>query len=70
MLRETVAVCGMVAAISASRACGVPGTDTSTLALRSVGGILAKSAGSSRPGTYSHGPVSIGARNQRPDTST
>ncbi|MNS89465.1 hypothetical protein D3C72_1234800 [compost metagenome] len=70
LARATDAVCGIVAAISASRACGVPGTETSTLALGSCGEILAKSAGNWFPVTCVHGPVSIGARNQRPESST
>ncbi|MOA20184.1 hypothetical protein D3C78_1406140 [compost metagenome] len=56
--------------MAASLACGVPGTETSTLAFGSFGEILAKSAGRSLPSTNCHGPLSPGPLNQRPETST
>jgi len=49
--RFTVAVCGMEFAIAASRASGVPGTDAFAFSTGLESGILAKSAGSSFPGT-------------------
>src|SRR5215471_13800340 len=55
-LRLTVAVCGMLLAITASCACAVPGIDASTRPAGLRSGIFAKSGGSWRPGTYSHGP--------------
>ncbi|MNL34366.1 hypothetical protein D3C87_1563350 [compost metagenome] len=50
-LRATLAVCGMLVAITASFAWGVPGTDTRTSATGLVTGIFAKSLGSSFPET-------------------
>jgi hypothetical protein len=49
--RSTVAVCGIELAIAASCACGVPGTEAFTFSTGLESGILAKSAGSSRPAT-------------------
>ena len=54
--RLTAAVCGIEFAISASFACGVPGTETSAFARALSGGIFAKSSGSDLAGTNSHGP--------------
>ncbi len=68
--RVTVAVCGMLLAITASCACGVPGTEASTTPLAPPSGIFAKSGGSWPPGTYSQGPSVDRARNQRPEIST
>src|SRR3984957_6433687 len=68
-LRDTVAVCGMVAAMAASFACGVSGTDTSAFACGSSGAIFAKSGGKLFPSTNDHGPFKPIALNQRPDSS-
>src|SRR5258708_38101523 len=68
-LRDTVAVCGMVAAMAASFACGVPGTDTSAFACASSGAIFANSGGKLFPSTHDHGPFRPAALNQRPDSS-
>src|SRR5512134_1694337 len=65
----TVAVCGIVFAITASCACGVPATDGSTAPASECGGICAKSGGSALPGTNVQGPDSDGALNQRPASS-
>ncbi|OYW48586.1 MAG: hypothetical protein B7Z30_18745 [Rhizobiales bacterium 12-68-15] len=70
MEEGTTDICGMVAAMAASFACGVPGTEMSALALGSLGEIRAKSAGSRSPGTKLHGPDVPGALNQRPEIST
>src|ERR1041384_4561520 len=68
VLRVIVAVCGIAFAISASFACGVPGTEASTDAFLCVAGIFAKSAGSLSPGTFCHGPSIEGDLNQRPES--
>src|SRR5687768_16383498 len=65
----TVAVCGIELAMTASFACGVPGTETSTFALAWVGGIFVKSPGSARPSTYAHFPSSADDLNHRPEIS-
>ena len=52
-----VAVCGIELAIRASFACGVPGTETSTLAFGLVAGIFAKSAGKLVAGNIRPRPV-------------
>src|SRR6516165_10532180 len=65
--RVMVAVCGIEFAINASLACGVPGTDASTVALRLVVGIFAKSGGISVALTKVHDPSSVGPLNQRPE---
>jgi hypothetical protein len=70
MSRCTVAVCGIWLAICASRACAVPGTDSSKSAIGWPAGIFAKSAGSDLPGTKLHGPPSDLELNQRPEIST
>src|SRR5215213_6800312 len=62
----TAAVCGMELATTASRACGVPGTDTSTFAFGPSAGIFWKSCGKSLPATNAHGPSADEAVNQRP----
>src|SRR5215813_5415790 len=69
-LRFTVAVCGMLLAITASCACGVPGIDASTRPAGPCSGIFAKSGGSWPPGTNSHGPSAERARNHRPEMRT
>ena len=69
-LRVTVAVCGMLLAMSASCACGVAGTEASTTPAGLPSGMRTKSGGSWPPGTYSHGPPVDLARNQRPEMST
>ena len=69
-LRLIAAVSGMLLAITASWAWAVPGTDAFTFSFGLSSGILAKSGGKSRPGTYVQGPASEAARNQRPVTST
>ena len=68
--RLIVAVCGISLAITASRACGVPGTDASTSPFGWLSGMRAKSGGSRSPLTNCQGPCSDGARNQRPESST
>src|SRR6516165_662381 len=65
--RVMVAVCGIELAINASFACGVPGTDTSTVALGLLVGIFAKSGAISAALTKAHGPSSVEPLNQRPD---
>ena len=65
-----VAICGISAAMAASCACGVPGTEAFTFSFGLVSGMSAKSTGRSVPGSQDHGPVSCEARNQRPVTST
>src|SRR6266404_5158630 len=69
LLRETVAVCGIVLAITASCACGVPATESSTLDFGLSDGIFLKSAGSVPLGTNVHGPYSVGHLNHRPEIS-
>ena len=64
------AVSGRLFAITASCACGVPGTDAFTFSLGLSSGIFAKSGGRSLPGTNVQGPAVVSARNQRPATST
>ncbi len=66
LLRWTVAVCGTLFAISASRAGTVPATDASTSALGCCGGICANAGGSAFEATKLHGPFRLGALNQRP----
>jgi hypothetical protein len=63
-------VCGMVAAMAASLACGVPATDALTFSFGLSSGMLAKSAGSLSAGVNVHGPFMSVARNQRPEIST
>jgi hypothetical protein len=70
LLRGTVAVCGIVFAIAACSACGVPATDGSTAPASDCDGMRAKSAGSALAATKVHGPLRAGARNQRPASST
>src|SRR5262245_13416992 len=70
LTRGTVAVCGIVLAITASCASGVPATDGSTAPASEVFGILEKSAGRALLATNVHGPLKPGAVNQRPDSST
>ncbi len=70
LARVTVAVCGMLLAITASCASRVPGTEASTTPAGLCSGIRAKSGGIWAPGTYSHGPSAERARNQRPEIST
>src|SRR5262250_1547494 len=70
-VRKTVAVCGMELAITASCAWGVPATDASkTEAGVPVGGICLNAGGSASLATKVHGPLSPGARNQRPEINT
>src|SRR5262245_31616808 len=64
------AVSGRLFAITASCACGVPGTDAFTFSLGLSSGIFAKSGGRSLPGTNVQGPARASARNHRPATST
>jgi hypothetical protein len=64
--RCTVAVCGTLFAMAASRAGTVPATDASTLAFGCSGGMRAKSAGSAFAATNAHGPFRPDALNQRP----
>ncbi|MNR22198.1 hypothetical protein D3C85_1391390 [compost metagenome] len=66
----TADVCGMLAAIAASLACGVPATEALTFSLALSSGMLAKSAGSLSAGVNVHGPCMSLARNQRPEIST
>ena len=69
--RLTSAVCGMLFAIAASFAAGVPGTVASTPAFGSFSGIRAKSFGSSSPPTNSQSPFSSDfERYQRPVSAT
>src|SRR5712664_2245264 len=68
--RGTVAVWGMEFAITASCACGVPATAASTTPAGEAGGICLKSVGRLPLGIYAQGPVTAGARYQRPDRST
>ena len=68
--REIVAVCGMVAEIAASPACGVPATEASTVPAGAVSGMFAKSGGSWSAGTNCHGPWNVVAMNQRPEMTT
>src|SRR5262245_8944852 len=70
VVRETVAVCGMSLAMTASCACGVCGTAALTFSLGLSSGIWAKSGGRFVPATYCHGPAKSDARNQRPVTRT
>ena len=70
LARSTVAVCGTPLAMSASCACGVPGTEAFTFSLGLSSGIWAKSGGSSAPAMYSPGPGQLRAGNQRPATRT
>ena len=70
VVRLTQAVCGMLLAISAARACAVPGTDTFTTAFGLVSGIFLKSRGRLEPGTNCQGPNCDAAVNQRPEMST
>src|SRR6266849_10961878 len=65
--RGTVAVWGMEFAITASCACGVPATAASTTPAGEAGGICLKSVGRLPLGIYVQGPVTAGARYQRPD---
>src|SRR5712671_918879 len=69
-LSGTVAVCGIVLAIAACCACGVPATDGNTAAASDAGGICANPGGIALLGTKVHGPVSIVDLNQRPASST
>ena len=64
------AVSGRLFAITASCACGVPGTEAFTFSFGLSSGIFAKSAGRSAPDTNVQGPARESARNQRPVTST
>ncbi len=68
--RGTVAVCGIVLAIAASCACGVPATDDSTAPASECGGMLRKPAGIASLATNVHGPDIDAAVNQRPASST
>src|SRR5262247_2164221 len=68
-LSGTVAVCGIEFSITASCACGVPATVGSTAPASDCGGIFAKSAGSALLATKVHGPLRLGAVNQRPARS-
>ena len=69
VFRLTSAVWGMLLSMTASWACGVPGTAASTAPRGCVSGIFAKAAGTFSCGTYSHGPsVRDGPRNHRPDS--
>jgi len=68
--RGTVAVWGMEFAMTASCAWGVPATAASTTPAGEPGGMRAKSAGRLLLGAYAHGPVTAGARYQRPERST
>ena len=68
--RGTVAIWGMEFAITASCAWGVPATEASTTPAGDSGGMRAKSAGRLLLGAYAHGPVTAGARYQRPERST
>src|SRR5262245_29621894 len=69
-LRLTAAVCGMLFAISASSACGVPATEALTFSFGLSSGMLAKSAGRPSLGTLCQDPPRFGERNQRPESST
>src|SRR5262249_38641851 len=69
-LRGTGGGWGMLFAITASCACGVPGTEASTRPAGLCSGIFAKSDASWPPGTYSHGPSAERARNHRPEMRT
>ncbi|EXI71485.1 MAG: hypothetical protein AW07_03547 [Candidatus Accumulibacter sp. SK-11] len=64
----TTAVCGIELAISASCACGVPATEARTTPAATFFGMRAKSAGSELAATKVQGPVSDGARYQRPES--
>ena len=66
-LTSTFAVWGIWSAMRDSAACDVPGTDALTFSFGLSSGMFAKSAGSARPETYSHGPLSEGPRYQRPE---
>ena len=55
VVRLTHAVCGMLLAIAASLACGVPGTETFTTAFGLLSGMFLKSGGSFAPGTNCQG---------------
>src|SRR4249920_227986 len=70
-VRDTAAVCGIELAITASCACGVPATEASTMdAGEPLAGICLNDAGSALLATKVHGPLSCGARNQRPAIRT
>src|SRR5215468_434256 len=70
-LSATVAVCGIVLAITASCASDVPATEGSTAAASEPFGICAKPAGSALLGTKVHGlPLRPAERNQRPASKT
>src|SRR5215213_3251911 len=66
----TAAVCGIALAIAASRAWGVPGMESSTLALGPSAGIFRKSGGNCLPGTKAHGPSVESDANHRPEINT
>src|SRR5262245_9274076 len=69
--REMLAVCGIELAINASSAWGVPATEPRTTdAGVPLGGICLKAAGRAVLATKVHGPLSPGARYQRPEIST
>src|SRR5262245_32977234 len=68
--RETVAVCGIVFAITASSASGVPPTEASTTAGGCPFGMRLKSGGSVSAATNCQGPLSPGAEYQRPEIRT
>src|SRR5262245_47310183 len=70
VVRLTQAVCGMLLVITASRACGVPGTETLTIAFGLLTGMFLKSAGKLVPGTKLQGPCVDAAVNHRPEMST
>jgi hypothetical protein len=62
----SVACCGTCASISASCACGVPGTETSTKPRGPFAGMRAKSGGRLAVANV-HGPSRLAAANQRPE---
>ena len=70
VLRPGVGAAGQHLDVRRGRAWGVPGTDTSTLALGPSAGIFMKSAGNWLPGTYAHGSLVESDANQRPEIST
>src|SRR5215475_410038 len=67
LVRLTQAVCGMLLVMTASRACGVPGTETLTIAFGLLSGMFLKSAGKLVPGKKLQGPCVDAAVNHRPE---
>ena len=66
----TAAVDGTVAAIAASRACGVADTEALTFSYLLSSGMALKSLASAFAATNCQGPAVFAARNQRPEMST